>query len=86
MSTKISKGSIIASFIYEKSTNLKGYEEMDLLTISEVKKNDGYLGHELFNSNENFIHANCYSCIDAYKGRCHCSALWTRSDKKNGAG
>jgi hypothetical protein len=41
MSTKISKGSIIASFIYEKSTNLKGYEEMDLLTISEVKKNDG---------------------------------------------
>ena len=51
MSTKISKGSIIASFIYEKSTNLKGYEEMDLLTISEVKKNDGYLGHELFNSN-----------------------------------
>jgi len=38
MSTKISKGSIIASFIYEKSTNLKGYEEMDLLTINEVKK------------------------------------------------
>ena len=38
MSTKISKGSIIASFIYEKSTNLEGYEEMDLLTIYEVKK------------------------------------------------
>ena len=55
MSTKISKGSIIASFIYEKSTNLKGYEEMDLLTINEVKKNDGYLGHELFNSNEKNI-------------------------------
>jgi len=29
MSTKISKGSIIASFIYEKSTNLEGYEEME---------------------------------------------------------
>ena len=55
MSTKISKGSIIASFIYEKSTNLKGYEEMDVLTINEVKKNDGYLGHELFNSNEKNI-------------------------------
>ena len=55
MSTKISKGSIIASFIYEKSTNLNGYEEMDLLTINEVKKNDGYLGHELFNSNEKNI-------------------------------
>jgi len=52
MSTKISKGSIIASFIYEKSTNLKGYEEMDLLTISEVKNNDGYLGHELFDINK----------------------------------
>ena len=38
MSTKISKGSIISSFIYEKPTNLKGYEEMDLLTINEVKK------------------------------------------------
>ncbi|MBL6677946.1 MAG: hypothetical protein ISQ43_03800 [Flavobacteriaceae bacterium] len=55
MSTKISKGSIIASFIYEKSTNLKGYEEMDLLTISEVKNNDGYLGHELFDTNKKNI-------------------------------
>jgi heme-degrading monooxygenase HmoA len=55
MSTKISKGSIIASFIYEKSTNLEGYEEMDLLTINEVKKNDGYLGHELFNTSKKKI-------------------------------
>ena len=38
-----------------KNLNLKGYEEMDLLTINEVKKNDGYLGHELFNSNEKNI-------------------------------
>ena len=41
MSTKIFKGSIIASFIYKKSTNHKGYEEMDLLTINEVKKMTG---------------------------------------------
>jgi len=25
---------------------------MDLLTISEVKNNDGYLGHELFDINK----------------------------------
>ncbi len=28
---------------------------MDLLTISEVKNNDGYLGHELFDINKKNI-------------------------------
>ena len=65
MSTKISKGSIIASFIYEKSTNLKGYEEMDLLTINEVKKNDGYLGHELFSTSEKNIFISYWKDIES---------------------
>ena len=44
----IPKGAIIASFVYEKSSNLDGYEEMDKLTLEHVKKNDGYLGHEVY--------------------------------------
>jgi len=48
MSIIIPRGSIIASFIYEKSSNLEGYEEMDRLTLKEVSNNNGYLGHEVF--------------------------------------
>ncbi|MDG2342096.1 MAG: antibiotic biosynthesis monooxygenase [Cytophagales bacterium] len=48
MSSIIPNGSIIASFVYEKSSNLDGYEEMDKKTIEEVQKIDGYLGHEVF--------------------------------------
>ena len=55
MSTIIPKGSIIASFVYEKSNNLKGYKEMDDMTIKEVIKNEGYLGHEVFSKNEKYI-------------------------------
>ena len=55
MSTIIPKGSIIASFIYEKSNNLKGYKEMDDMTIKEVIKNECYLGHEVFSKNEKYI-------------------------------
>ena len=44
----IPKGAIIASFVYEKSSNLDGYEEMDKLTLEHVKKNDGYLGYEVY--------------------------------------
>ena len=55
MSTIIPKGSIIASFVYEKSNNVKGYKEMDDMTIKEVIKNEGYLGHEVFSKNEKYI-------------------------------
>ena len=55
MSTIIPKGSIIASFVYEKSNNLKGYKEMDDMTIKEVIKNEGYLGHEVVSKNEKYI-------------------------------
>jgi heme-degrading monooxygenase HmoA len=55
MSTIIPKGSIIASFVYVKSNNLKGYKEMDDMTIKEVIKNEGYLGHEVFSKNEKYI-------------------------------
>ena len=55
MSTIIPIGSIIASFVYEKSNNLKGYKEMDDMTIKEVIKNEGYLGHEVFSKNEKYI-------------------------------
>ena len=48
MSTLIPRGSIIASFIYEKSKNLIGYDEMDKMTLDEVNKNNGYLGHEVY--------------------------------------
>ena len=48
MNSIIPKGSIIASFVYEKSSNLDGYEDMDKKTLEEVKKIDGYLGHEVF--------------------------------------
>ena len=34
----IPKGAIIASFVYEKSSNLDGYEETDKLTLEHVKK------------------------------------------------
>ena len=34
----IPSGSTLATFVYEKSSNLDGYEEMDKLTINEVKK------------------------------------------------
>ena len=44
----IPSGSTLATFIYEKSSDLNGYEEMDKLTINEVKKIDGFLGSELF--------------------------------------
>ena len=43
----IPKGAIIASFVYEKSSNLDGYEETDKLTLEHVKSIDGYLGHEV---------------------------------------
>tara|TARA_B100001250_G_C19293785_1_gene568714 strand:+ start:56 stop:367 length:312 start_codon:yes stop_codon:yes gene_type:complete len=48
MNSIIPKGSIIATFVYEKSSNLDGYEDMDKKTLEEVKKIDGYLGHEVF--------------------------------------
>ena len=44
----IPSGSTLATFVYEKSSNLSGYEEMDKLTINEVKKIDGCLGSERF--------------------------------------
>ena len=44
----IPKGAIIASFVYEKSSNLDGYEETDKLTLEHVKSIDGYLGHEVY--------------------------------------
>ena len=90
MSTKISKGSIIASFIYEKSTNLIGYKEMDMLTISEVKNNDGYLGHELFDTNKKNIFISYWKnmkSIEKWKNnRLHMNAkkmgpVWYKSYK-----
>ncbi len=48
MAKLIPKGSTIVSFIYKFSNDLDGYEVMDKLTIKEVKKNKGYLGHEVF--------------------------------------
>jgi len=54
----IPKGAIIASFVYEKSSNLDGYEEMDKLTLEHVKKNDGYLGHEVYgDGKKNIFHS-----------------------------
>tara|TARA_S200000501_G_C20282940_1_gene508039 strand:+ start:103 stop:294 length:192 start_codon:yes stop_codon:yes gene_type:complete len=44
----IPKGAIIASFVYEKSSNLDDYDEMDKLTLEYVKTIDGYLGHEVY--------------------------------------
>jgi len=44
----IPKGSIIASFIYEKSTNLEGYKEMDDMTIKEVSKTVDILDMKFF--------------------------------------
>ena len=65
MSTLIPKGSIIASFIYEKSTNLKGYEKMNQLTINEVSKNEGSLGNELFSNNEKYIFISYWKDLDS---------------------
>ena len=65
MKTIIPKGSIIASFIYKKSSNLKGYEEMNLLTIEEVNKNEGHLGNELFSNDEKYIFISYWKDLDS---------------------
>lgn len=65
MRTTIPKGSIIASFIYEKSSNLKGYEEMNLLTIEEVNKNEGHLGNELFSNDEKYIFISYWKDLES---------------------
>ena len=65
MSIIIPKGSIIASFIYEKSNNLKGYEKMNELTISEVNRNEGHLGNELFSNDEKYIFISYWKDFDS---------------------
>ena len=61
----ITKGSIIVSFKYKKSSNLKGYEEMNLLTIEEVNKNEGHLGNELFSNDEKYIFISYWKDLDS---------------------
>lgn len=65
MSKIIPRGSIIASFIYQKSNTLEGYEEMDTLTINEVKNNEGYLGHELIKTNERNIFISYWKDLES---------------------
>ena len=57
----IPSGSTLATFVYEKSSNLDGYEEMDKLTINEVKKIDGFLGSELFGDGKKNIFISVYN-------------------------
>jgi len=61
----IPKGTSIASIIYEKSTNLEGYKEMDDMTIKEVSKNKGYIGHEVFSKNEKHIFISYWEDLES---------------------
>jgi heme-degrading monooxygenase HmoA len=52
-------------FSYILSDNLEGYSEMDLLTIDEVTKIDGYLGYEKFGNGKQNTFISYWKNLDS---------------------